>query len=156
MATEIEVHQLPELSQHSCKPVCLIISEIIIAAEIKGRPRWALHQHSFKHPCILSFSLHSPVSCLGTKCSFSAAVPLQASSQQLLMKRTTRSSPALSSGGMAPRAAAKPSADRNTGCVCVACPMVCVVLFFCAAVNLPLCCASALRLSASAFEQRRV
>jgi hypothetical protein len=85
------------------------------------------------------------VICLKTNCSFSAAVPLRASSQKLLLKRTaagrrTLSTTSLtlfdvllsmivlpagqvphqSSGEMAPRAAAKASAASNAGCVVVA------------------------------------
>ncbi len=52
---EIEVHQLLALSQHSCKPLCPVCSEIIIVAEIKVRQRWALLQHSCKPLCIVSF-----------------------------------------------------------------------------------------------------
>jgi hypothetical protein len=55
IATEIEVHQLPALSQHPCKILCPGCSEIKIAAEIKVSQRWALRQHSCKPLCILSF-----------------------------------------------------------------------------------------------------
>ncbi len=49
---EIEVHQLPALSQHffkhSLPPQLRNTAEIMIAAEIKVSQRWALHQHFCK------------------------------------------------------------------------------------------------------------
>ena len=54
--TEIEVSQLPALSQHSCKPLCPLSSEIIIVTQIKVHQRCqSLRQHSCKPLCILSF-----------------------------------------------------------------------------------------------------
>jgi hypothetical protein len=87
--------------------------------------------------------------------SFSAAVPLRASFQKLLLKRTTAGSLSTtsltfvevllsmivlpsaqvlhdSSAGMASRSAAKASAASKAGFVCAAC-LVVGVLFFCAA-----------------------
>ena len=98
------------------------------------------------------------VSCLRTKWRFSFSVPLRASSQKLLLKRTTAGRRILSttsltlfevllsmivlpaaqvlhqsSAGMASRAAAKgASAASKAGCVSVAC-LVVRVLFLCAA-----------------------
>ena len=100
--TEIEVSQLPALSQHSCKPLCPLSSEIIIVTQIKVHQRC----HYVSTPASLSVSCpfiskrgsssvvmrHRTVtttSCLFTNFIFSSAVSLRTSSQKLLLKRTT-------------------------------------------------------------------
>ncbi len=82
IAFEIEVLQLPALSQHSCKSLCPVFFKIEIAAEIQMSQRWTLCQHS-KSLFMLSFYIALRqlecadaaqavinVSCLITECSF--------------------------------------------------------------------------------------
>ena len=128
--SEVKVHKRSALHQNSsCKPLFMWSGPIIA--------------HLRSSSVVVRHRAFMNVSCLKTKWCFSFSVPLRSSSQKLLLKRTTTGSPTLSttsltlfdvllsmivlsasqvllqsSGGRAPRAAAKQSeANSNAGCV---------------------------------------